>query len=68
MSTVTEISAALRRLPTDERLSLLHEFAEELGSAWDSSDKEAIQRLDDLKSGQVQGLSEEEFWKACGRS
>jgi len=68
MSTVPEISAALRRLPTDEKWSLLHEFADELGSEWDSSDEEAIQRLDDLKSGRVQGLSEEEFWKACGRS
>lgn len=32
------------------------------------SDEEAIRRLDDLTSGKVEGLSEEEFWKACGRS
>jgi hypothetical protein len=32
------------------------------------SDEEALQRLQDLKSGKVQGMSEEEFWKACGRS
>lgn len=32
------------------------------------SDEEALQRLEDLKTGQVKGLTEEEFWKACGRS
>ncbi len=36
MSTVTEISAALRRLPTEERWSLLHEFADELWAEWDA--------------------------------
>ena len=30
--------------------------------------EEALRRLDDLKSGKVKELSEEEFWKPCGRS
>ncbi len=32
------------------------------------SDEEVLRCLDDLKSGRVKGLSENEFWKACGRS
>lgn len=32
------------------------------------SDEEALARLEELKSGKVKGLSEAEFWKACGRS
>jgi hypothetical protein len=36
MSTLSEISVALRRLPTDERWTLLHEFADELWSEWDT--------------------------------
>jgi len=31
------------------------------------TDEEALKRLRELKSGKVQGLSEAEFWKACGR-
>jgi hypothetical protein len=26
-----------------------------------------MERLEELKSGKVQGLANEEFWKACGR-
>lgn len=36
MSTTEEISAAIRRLPADERWNLLHEFADELWSDWDA--------------------------------
>ena len=32
------------------------------------TDEEALERLEELKSGSVKGLSEEDFWKACGRS
>jgi hypothetical protein len=50
MSTVTEISAALRRLPTEERWSLLHEFADQLGAEWDSQIDQDLGRgkLDDF--------------------
>ena len=50
MSTVTEISAALRRLPTEERWSLLHEFADELGVEWDAQIEQDLGRgkLDDF--------------------
>jgi len=47
MSTVTEISAALRRLPTEERWSLLHEFADELWAEWDAQIEQ------DLGSGKL---------------
>ena len=36
MSTTEELSAAIRRLPADERWNLLHEFAHELWSDWDA--------------------------------
>lgn len=50
MSTATEISDAIRRLPADERWSLLHEFAEELWSDWDSRIESDLSsgRLDDF--------------------
>jgi len=50
MSTVTEISAALRRLPTEERWSLLHEFADELWAEWDAQIEQDLGRgkLDDF--------------------
>lgn len=32
------------------------------------SDKEVFERLEELKSGMVQGLSRDEFWQACGRT
>lgn len=47
MSTVTEISAALRRLPTEERWSLLYEFADELWAEWDAQIEQ------DLGSGKL---------------
>ena len=31
------------------------------------SDGEVLERLEELRSGKVKGLSEEEFWKECGR-
>ena len=52
MSTTTEIAAAIRRLPEGERWDLLHEFADELWSDWDTqigSDLESG-RLDDFIS------------------
>lgn len=32
------------------------------------SDEEAMRRFHELKVGTVKGLSDEEFWVACGRS
>jgi hypothetical protein len=50
MSTVTEISAALRRLPSEERWSLLHEFADELWAEWDAQIEQDLGggKLDDF--------------------
>ena len=44
---MTEISAALRRLPTEERWTLLHEFADELWAEWDAQIEQ------DLGSGKL---------------
>lgn len=50
MSTTKEISAAIRRLPADERWSLLHEFDDELWSDWDAQIEADLSRgkLDDF--------------------
>jgi hypothetical protein len=50
MSSMTEISAALRRLPTEERWSLLHEFADELWAEWDAQIEQDLDsgKLDDF--------------------
>jgi len=47
---MTEISAALRRLPTEERWNLLHEFADELWAEWDAQIEQDLGsgKLDDL--------------------
>ena len=52
-----------------DRAELVSSLLEDLDPSphW-VSDEEALSRLDELKSGKVQGLSEEEFWKTCGRS
>lgn len=50
MSTVTEISAAIRKLTADERRGLLQEFADELWSEWDQ------QIESDLESGRLDQL------------
>lgn len=31
------------------------------------SDEEVLERLEELRSGRVKGLTKEEFWKGCGR-
>ena len=52
-----------------DRTELVFSLLEELdASPHYVSDAEAIQRLQELKSGTVKGLAEQEFWKACGRS
>lgn len=50
MTTSQEIEAALHRLPTEERWSLLRRFSEELWSDWDG------QIETDLSAGKLDGL------------
>lgn len=69
MSQVVELLKEASKLDLRDRAELVSSLLEELDpSPHHVSDEEALQRLRDLKSGSVKGLSEEEFWKACGRS
>jgi len=69
MSQVAELLKEASKLDRFERVELVSALLEDLDpSPYDVSDEEALQRLQDLKSGKVESLSEEDFWKACGRS
>jgi putative addiction module component (TIGR02574 family) len=68
MAHVAELLKEASKLDPVDRLELVSSLLEDLDSApHHVSDEEALQRLQDLKSGKVKGLSEEMFWKACGR-
>jgi hypothetical protein len=69
MSHVAELLKVASKLDLLDRAELISSLLEDLDpSPHYVSDGEAMQRLQDLKSGRVKGLSEDEFWKACGRS
>lgn len=69
MANVAEILKEASKLDRVDRTELVSSLLEDLDpSPHYVSDKEVQQRLDDLKSGKVVGLSEDEFWKECGRS
>jgi len=69
MTNVAELLKEASKLDHLGRAELVSSLLEDLDSSPHYvSDEEAFQRLDELKSGKVKGLSEEEFWKACGRS
>lgn len=69
MSHVAELLKEASKLDRIDRAELISSLLEDLDpNPHYVTDEEALQRLDDLKSGRVEGLSEEEFWKACGRS
>lgn len=68
MSQVAELLKEASNLDLLDRTELVSSLLEDLDpSPHHVSDEEALRRLQDLKSGKVEGLSEEEFWKACGR-
>jgi hypothetical protein len=68
MSQVAELLKEASKLDLLDRAELVSSLLEDLDpSPHYVSDEEAVQRLQDLKSGKVKGLSEDEFWKACGR-
>lgn len=68
MSQVTDLLKEASKLDRLERAELISALLEDLdASPHHVSDEEALKRLQDLKSGEVKGLPEEEFWKACGR-
>jgi hypothetical protein len=69
MSNVAELLKEASKLDRMDRAELVSSLLEDLDpNPHYVTDEEAMQRLEDLKSGKVKGLSEEEFWKACGRS
>lgn len=69
MLQVAELLKEASKLDLQDRTELVSSLLEDLDSSPHYvSDDEAVQRLEELKSGRVKGLSEKEFWKACGRS
>jgi hypothetical protein len=69
MTQVAELLKEASKLDMRERVELISSLLEDIDpSPHYVSDEEALQRLHELKSGKVQGLSEDAFWKACGRS
>ncbi len=69
MSPVAELLKEASKLDRIDRAELISSLLEDFDpNPHYVSDEEAMRRLEDLKSGRAKGLSEEEFWKACGRS
>jgi plasmid stabilization system protein ParE len=68
MSQVAELLKEASKLDLVDRAELVSSLLEDLDpSPHCVSDEEALLRFQELKTGHVKGLSEEEFWKACGR-
>ena len=70
-SSMTQVTALLKeasKLDLPDRVELVSSLLEDLDpEPHYVSDEEVLERLEELKSGKVKGLTEEEFWKACGR-
>lgn len=68
MSQVAALLKEASKLDLPDRAELVSSLLEDLDpQPHYVSDEEVFERLEELKSGKVQGLSKEEFWKACGR-
>lgn len=68
MSQVADLLKEASKLNRLDRAELIFSLLEDLDpNPHYVSDEEVMARLGDLKSGKVKGLSDEEFWKACGR-
>jgi len=66
MSNVAELLKEASKLDRSDRAELVSSLLEDLdASPHYVTDEEALRRVDDLRSGKVKGLSEEEFWTAC---
>ncbi len=69
MTQVAELLKEASKLDLVDRAELVSSLLEDLDPhPHYVTDEEVAQRLQDLKTGKVKGLTEEEFWKACGRS
>jgi len=68
MAQVADLLREASKLDRMDRAKLVSSLLEDLDPVPHCvTDEEALKRLRELKSGKVQGLSEAEFWKACGR-
>jgi len=68
MTQVTALLKAASKLDLPDRAELVSSLLEDLNpQPHYVSDEEVFERLEELKSGKVKGLSKEEFWQACGR-
>ena len=68
MTQVTALLKEASKLDLPERAELVSSLLEDLNpEPHYVSDGEVLERLEELWSGKVKGLSQEEFWKACGR-
>jgi hypothetical protein len=69
MPEVADILKEASQLDLTEKTELVSSLLEELSpSPHHVSDDGALKRKDELLEGKVKGLSDEEFWKACGRT
>ncbi|MFM2198026.1 MAG: hypothetical protein RLZZ505_1458 [Verrucomicrobiota bacterium] len=69
MSNVAVLLKEASKLDRLDRVELISSLLEDFDpNPHYVGDEEAMRRLDELKSGKVEGLSEEEFWKVCGRT
>ena len=68
---MTQMKALLKKaskLDLTDRAELVSSLLEDLDpDPHYVSDEEVLERLEELRSGKVKGLTKEEFWKACGR-
>jgi len=68
MTKVATLLKEASKLDLQDRAELVSSLLEDLDpEPHYVSDEEVLERLEELKSGKVKGLSTEEFWKACGR-
>jgi len=68
MSNVAQLLKEALKLDRLGRSELVSSLLEDLDSSPHYvTDEEALRRVDELRSGKVKGLSEEEFWTVCGR-
>jgi putative addiction module component (TIGR02574 family) len=68
MTQVTALLKEASKLDLAERAELVSSLLEDLDpEPHYVSDEEVLERLEELKSGKVKGLTKEEFWQACGR-
>ena len=68
MPQVTALLKEASKLDLPDRAELVSSLREDLDPhPHYVSDEEVLERLEELRSGKVTGLTRNEFWKACGR-